>query len=324
MADHYLVTGGAGFIGSHICERLLEEGHTIRVLDDFSTGYRANVAPFLERYPEQFELQEGDIRKLDDCMRAAAGMRYVLHQAALASVPRSIEDPIATHHANATGTLNMLIAARDAGAERFVYAGSSSVYGNSKKSPKDETINPCPLSPYALCKYAGEEYGRLFRMHFGLQTVILRYFNVFGPRQDPDSPYAAVIPLFISALLRGQPPTIYGDGLQSRDFTFVTNIVDANLAACRSADAAGVYNVACGDRITVLELLDRVQAILGTSIAPVHEPPRGGDVRHSTADISRARRELGYEPRVGFTEGLAPTVAYFQGRPLEDSRQGSA
>lgn len=312
MADRYLVTGGAGFIGSHIAERLLEDGHEVRILDNLSTGHRHNVEPLLAAHGDRCEFQEGDVTSAADCRAAVAGARYVIHEAALASVPRSLADPLGTHEANTTGTLHLLLAARDAGVERLVFAGSSSVYGESKKLPKDETIYPSPLSPYALSKLMGEEYLKLFRMHYGLETVTLRYFNVFGPRQDPDSPYAAVIPLFVSSLLAGEAPTVHGDGLQSRDFTYVANVVDANLAACTAPKATGVYNIACGARTTLLELLDRVQELLGTSIPPKHTDPRPGDIRHSEADISRAVRDLGFRPRVALAEGLAPTVAYFQ------------
>jgi nucleoside-diphosphate-sugar epimerase len=312
VADQYLVTGGAGFIGSHIAQRLLEEGHRVRILDNFSTGRRENLAELTAGFADRLEVVEGDIREPGDCAKAASGVRFIFHEAAQASVPRSLADPVGSHANNATGTLNLLVAARDAGVERLVYAGSSSVYGDAKRLPKDETMYPCPLSPYALGKLTGEEFLRLFSMHYGLETVTLRYFNVFGARQDPDSPYAAVIPLFTSALVRGEAPTIYGDGLQSRDFTHVANVVDANLAACRTEGAGGIYNVACGERTTVLELLDRIQQILGTHIPPVHAPARAGDVRHSQADISRARRELGFEPRISLAEGLISTVAYFQ------------
>ncbi len=312
MADRYTVTGGAGFIGSHIAERLLEEGHEVRILDNLSTGHRHNVEPLLAAHGDRCEFLEGDVTSAEDCRAAVAGARFVIHEAALASVPRSLADPLGAHEANTTGTLHLLLAARDAGVERLVFAGSSSVYGESKKLPKDETIYPSPLSPYALSKLMSEEYLKLFRMHYGLETVTLRYFNVFGPRQDPDSPYAAVIPLFVSALLAGEAPTVHGDGLQSRDFTYVANVVDANLAACTAPRATDVYNIACGARTTLLELLDRIQELLGTNIPPKHTEPRPGDIRHSEADISRAVRDLGFHPRVSLAEGLAPTVAYFQ------------
>ncbi|MCK4303639.1 MAG: SDR family oxidoreductase [Candidatus Eisenbacteria sp.] len=314
MAERYLVTGGAGFIGSHLVERLLEDGQRVRILDDFSTGHRENIEPLARRFGDALEVLEGDVAVMEDCHRATAGIRYVFHEAALASVPRSLEDPVASHRVNATGTLNILMASRKAGVQRVIYAGSSSIYGDSKSLPKDETMTPHPLSPYALTKLVGEEYLRLFHLHFSMETVTLRYFNVFGSRQDPDSPYAAVIPLFISCLLRGEQPTIYGDGLQSRDFTHVANVVDANLAACHADNASGVYNVACGERTTLLELLDRVQQVLGTHIPPKHESPRPGDIRHSEADISRARKELGFEPRISFADGVPSTVDYFRGR----------
>ncbi len=315
MSERYLVTGGAGFIGSHIAERLLEEGHGVRILDNFSTGRRENIEPFARRFGDGIEILEGDVAELEDCRRAVDGIGYLIHQAALASVPRSLADPVATHRANATGTLNLLVAAREAGIRRFVYAGSSSVYGDSEKLPKDETMCPKPLSPYALSKLSGEEHLRLFGLNFGMETVTLRYFNVFGARQDPDSPYSAVIPRFVSRLLAGQAPVIYGDGQQSRDFTFVGNVVDANLAACRVEGVSGVYNIACSERTTLLELLERIQTILGTHIAPTHEPARAGDVRHSVADISKARSKLGFEPKVALAEGLISTVAYFRDTP---------
>jgi len=311
-AEHYLVTGGAGFIGSHIAEQLLQRGARVRIMDDFSTGHRRNVDPLAAAYPGALEIFRGDIVRLEDCRRAVTGMEYVIHQAALASVPRSLADPLGTHQVNATGTLQLLIAARDAGVRRFVYAGSSSVYGNAPELPKTESQPTHPLSPYALAKLAGEEYARLFHDHFGLSTVTLRYFNVFGPRQDPDSPYAAVIPIFVGRLLRGEPPEIHGDGTQTRDFTYVANVVEANLAACRAPGAAGVYNVACGTRIELRELLAQIQRILGTNLKPIFTPPRPGDVHDSLADIARARRELGYVPAVGMAEGLIPTVAYFR------------
>jgi len=307
----YLVTGGAGFIGSHIAERLLEAGEAVRVLDDFSTGMRESVRDLAARFPNRLELIEADVAEAAACVRAVAGIEVVFHEAALASVPRSLEDPLATNRANVSGTLNLLLAARDAGVRRFVYAGSSSVYGASQELPKVESMAPAPASPYALSKLVGEEYTRLFGEHFGLSTVTLRYFNVFGPRQDPESPYAAVIPAFMKRLMRGMPPIIYGDGEQSRDFTFVANVVDANLAAA-CARATGTFNIACGERISLLELLARLQEALGTRLAPRHEPARAGDVRHSQADISRAQRELGYQPGVTLSQGLEATVAYFR------------
>jgi nucleoside-diphosphate-sugar epimerase len=307
----YLVTGGAGFIGSHIAERLLEDGEGVRILDDFSTGKRETVADLTVRFPNRLELIEADVAEPAVCERAVAGTDVVFHEAALASVPRSLEDPLATNRANVSGTLNLLLAARDGGVRRFVYAGSSSVYGTSQELPKVESMAPAPASPYALSKLVGEEYTRLFAEHFGLSTVTLRYFNVFGPRQDPESPYAAVIPAFMKHLVQGEPPVIYGDGEQSRDFTYVANVVDANLMAARGR-ATGTFNIACGARISLLELLARLQEALGTRLAPRHAPARAGDVRHSQADISRAQRELDYQPRVPLGEGLEATVAYFR------------
>jgi nucleoside-diphosphate-sugar epimerase len=308
----YLVSGGAGFIGSHIAERLLGKGHEVRILDDFSTGSRETVAMLAGRFGETLEIIEADVARLEACRDAVAGVNFVIHHAALASVPRSLQDPLATNEANATGTLNLLLLAREAGVRRFVYAGSSSVYGASEELPKKESMTPDPLSPYALSKLMGEEYARIFHEQFGLETITLRYFNVFGPRQDPDSAYAAVLPSFVSCLLQGKRPVIYGDGLQSRDFTYVDNVVDANLTSCRADGVCGVYNVACGSRTTLMELLAAIQQILGTDVAPRHEPERAGDVRHSQADISRARRDLHYEPRVSLAAGLKPTVAYFR------------
>lgn len=311
MATGYLVTGGAGFIGSHIAERLLSAGGTVRVLDNFATGSRAATAALATRFGPRFELIEGDVADPVICARATRGVATVFHEAALASVPRSMEDPLGTNRANVSGTLSLLLAARDAGVRRFVYAGSSSVYGSSEQLPKVETHPPAPASPYALSKFVGEEYTRLFAEHFGVSTVTLRYFNVFGPRQDPESPYAAVIPAFLKRLLRGEPPTVHGDGEQSRDFTFISNVVDANLAAAECA-ATGAMNVACGARTSLLELLAILQEILGTRITPRHEPARPGDVKHSQADITRAQRELGYQPRVTLRDGLVETVAYFR------------
>jgi UDP-glucose 4-epimerase len=308
-----LVTGGAGFIGSHIAERLLAAGEAVRILDNFATGRRATVIDLETRFPGRVELVEGDVAEGEVCARATAGIETVFHEAALASVPRSLEDPLGTNRANAGGTLALLVAARDAGVRRFVYAGSSSVYGPSEALPKVETMPPDPASPYALSKFVGEEYARLFAIHFGLSTVTLRYFNVFGPRQDPDSPYAAVIPAFLKRLLAGEAPLVDGDGGQSRDFTYIANVVDANLAAARS-QATGTFNIACGGRVSLLELLAALQEILGTRIAPRHGPPRAGDVRHSQADITRAQRELGYRPGVGLREGLAATVEDLRGR----------
>lgn len=313
----YLVTGGAGFIGSNIVEALLRRGDAVVVLDDFSTGRRANLeTAFATRRagaPEP-EVIDGDIRDVDLVRRAVLNVTHVLHQAALPSVQRSVEDPASSHAVNATGTLNLLIAARDAGVRRFVYASSSSAYGDTPDLPKRESMTPAPLSPYAVSKLTGEYYCRIFHGLYGLETVSLRYFNVFGPRQDPTSQYAAVVPNFIQAALRREPPTVHGDGLQSRDFTFIDNAVDANLKACdASPGAAGrAYNIACGASATLLDLLSTLGRVLGESIRPVHGAPRAGDVRHSLASIEEARQQLGYEPKVGLEEGLSRTVAWFR------------
>lgn len=305
----YLVTGGAGFIGSHIVEELIRRGERVRVLDNFSTGRRGNLAPVLEHV----DLVEGDLCDLATVRRAVEGVDYVLHQAALASVQRSVDDPLAAHTANATGTLHLLMAARDAGVKRVVYASSSSVYGDSPVLPKQEDHLPRPKSPYAVSKLAGEYYCQTFTGLYELETVSLRYFNVFGPRQDPTSQYAAVIPLFITAMLRGAAPTVYGDGGQSRDFTYVANVVHANLLAATAPGVAGrVFNVACGQRYTLLDLIAALNGTLGARIAPVHSAPRPGDVRHSLADVTAAQEVLGYRTEVDFHEGLRRTVAWYR------------
>jgi nucleoside-diphosphate-sugar epimerase len=304
----YLVTGGAGFIGSNMVERLVQQGERVRVLDDFSTGKRENLAPWLDR----IELIEGDIRDPEAVRRAMQGADYVLHQAALPSVPRSVADPVSTHQVNATGTLNVLLAARDAGVKRLVYASSSSVYGNSPELPKREDMPTHPLSPYAASKLAGENYCRAFWQVFGLETVCLRYFNVFGLRQDPASQYAAVIPRFITAMLDGRHPVIYGDGTQSRDFTYVENVVQANLLACHAEEVAGeVFNVACGERFTLLDLVRELEEVMGKKAEPEFAPPRPGDVKHSLAAIGKAGERLGYVPAARFEEGIRHTVASF-------------
>jgi UDP-glucose 4-epimerase len=307
---HYLVTGGAGFIGSNIVAQLLGRGEQVRVLDNFSTGCRENIVPFLG----QIDLVEGDLRDLSTVSQAVESVDYVLHQGALPSVQRSVDAPLATHAANATGTLNVLIAARDAGVRRVVYASSSSIYGDSPTLPKREDMLPAPKSPYAVSKMTGEQYCRAFTEVFGVETICLRYFNVFGPRQDPTSEYSAVIPLFITAVLRGEAPTIYGDGKQSRDFTYVADVVHANLLAATAPEAAvgRVFNIACGERYALLDLVAALSDILDTGIEPLHAPSRPGDVRHSLADISAARQALDYEPQVGFQEGLRRTVAWFR------------
>lgn len=302
----YVVTGGAGFIGSHLVEHLVCHGHEVVVLDDFSTGRRETLAPWLDR----IELVEGSITDPAACARAIRGADYVLHQAALPSVPRSVRDPEGSHAVNATGTLRVLLAARDAKVKRVVYAASSSAYGNTPELPKHEGMVPRPLSPYAVAKLAGEQYCRAFHASFGVPTVALRYFNVFGPRQDPTSQYAAVVPRFIVAARTGEPPTIYGDGEQTRDFTYIANVVRANLLACEAPEAAlgEVFNVGCGERITVNELWRRIRTLVGATVEPRYEPARTGDVRDSLASIARARELLGYEPVMTVAQGLQAMV----------------
>lgn len=303
-----LVTGGGGFIGSHIVMRLLDGGHEVRVIDDFSTGRKENLAGAAGR----IDLREGDLRDPDAVRGAVEGVDWVFHEAALPSVARSVEDPLSTNAVNVQGTLQLLLAARDAGVRRVVYAASSSAYGDTPTLPKIETMPPSPLSPYALQKYAGEQYCVMFSRLYGLETVALRYFNVFGPRQDPAGFYSAVIPRFIVQLARGEKPTIFGDGEQSRDFTYIDNVVDANLLAAERSEAVGeVINVACGERITLNRLLAELRDILGVDIPAEHGPPRAGDVRHSLADISKAHRLLGYEPGIALREGLERTAAFF-------------
>jgi UDP-glucose 4-epimerase len=305
----YLVTGGAGFIGSHIVERLVREGHNVRVLDNFFSGHEAN----LESFRGGVELIRGDIRDAQLVKEATQGVDVVFHEAALGSVPRSVADPITTHDVNITGTLNILLAARDAGAKRVVYASSSSVYGETPLLPKVEEMTPQPLSPYALSKLTGEHYASVFKHVYDFEIVSLRYFNIFGPRQDPESQYAAVIPRFITALLEGKSPVVYGDGLQSRDFTYVENVVNANILAADAPGAAGrAFNVACGGRYTLLDLLARLKEILASDIEPIHEAERAGDVRDSQASIEAAERALGYNVSIDFEEGLRQTVDWYR------------
>ena len=306
----YLVTGGAGFIGSNIVEELVRRGERVRVLDNFSTGRRENLTLLLERV----ELIEGDLQDPAAVRQAVEGTDYVLHHAALPSVQRSVDDPLASNAANVTGTLNLLLAAREAGVKRVVYASSSAAYGDGPTLPKREDMLPQPKSPYAVSKLAGEHYCRVFAEVYRLETVSLRYFNVFGPRQDPASQYAAVIPLFIMSMLQSAPPAVYGDGLQSRDFTYVSNVVQANLLAAAAPGVAGrVFNVACGQQYTLLELIATLDEILGVQVPPVHTAPRPGDVRHSLADITAAQEALGYQTAVDFHEGLRRTVAWYRG-----------
>ncbi len=305
----YLVTGGAGFIGSNTVGRLLELGERVRVLDNFATGKRHYLFPIQDR----IELIEGDIRYLNVVQEATKGVDYVIHMAALPSVPRSIRTPIESNDVNVSGTLNVLIAARDLGVKRVVYGASSSAYGDSEVLPKSEDMAALPLSPYAVNKFAGELYCRVFHQVYGLEAVSLRYFNVFGPRQDPMSQYSAVIPKFIGAALAGRPPVIFGDGEQSRDFTFVENVVEANLLACTAAAAPGeTINIACGTRVTLNELAALIGRIVGTEVKPTYQPRRSGDVRHSLADIRKGERILGYRPRVGLEEGLRRTVDWLR------------
>lgn len=302
----YLVTGGAGFIGSHLAEALIARGDRVRVLDDLSTGKRQNV-------PAGAEFIHGDAGDAATAARAAAGCDIVLHQAAIPSVPKSVQDPVGTNTANVDATLQMLVAARDAGVKRFVFAGSSSSYGNAATLPKREDMRPAPVTPYALQKWVGEQYCQMFTSLYGLETVTIRYFNVFGPRQAPDSPYSGVISLFTRALLAGQAPTIYGDGRQTRDFTYVANVVDGVLRASTAVGVSGeVINVATGGRVSLLELVRSLQVILGVDIAPAFSPEREGDVRDSQADIFKARKLLGYEPLVPFEQGLRQTVEWFK------------
>ena len=300
-----LVTGGAGFIGSHLVDGLLAHGWEVRVVDDFSSGREEN----LRAAGDRIELVRGDLTDPETTARAVAGVEVVFHQGAIPSVPRSVAEPIRTNHANVDGTLRVLESARTAGVRRVVFAASSSAYGDTEVLPKTETMPANPLSPYALQKYAGEVYCRLYHELYGLETVALRYFNVFGPRQDPGSAYAAVVPLFATACLRGESPRIHGDGEQTRDFTYVLDAVDANLAAADAPKAAGqVINVAGGRRTSLNELLATIQRLAGSRVVPQHGPPRAGDVRHSLADIGRARELLDWAPRIGLEEGLRHTV----------------
>jgi len=303
---NYLVTGGAGFIGSQLAEELLRRGHRVRIVDSLITGKRRNLDVIKDA-----EFQEGDLSDPAVAARAVAGMDYVLHQAAIPSVPRSVQDPATSNCANITATLNVLVAARDAGIKRLVYAGSSSAYGNTPTLPKREDMPTSPLSPYALQKLVGEQYCQLFTTLYGLETVTTRYFNVFGPRQDPGSPYSGVISLFATALLEGRQPVIYGDGEQTRDFTFVANVVDGVLRCCDAPKVAGeMMNLATGGRISLNDLLKTMNQIQGTSLKATYQPPRAGDVRDSQADITKARTLLGYTPIVNFEEGLRRTLEW--------------
>ena len=305
----YVVTGGGGFIGSHIVEELLRRKQDVKVIDNFSTGKRENIREF-ER---SVEIVEEDLAEVPDLARLVRGADYVIHQAAIPSVPKSIIDPLKSHHANVDATLRLLLACRDAGVRRVVYASSSSLYGDSPTLPKHEGMPPNPLSPYGAQKLFGEMYCQVFTKAYGLETVSLRYFNVFGPRQDPASQYSGVLALFIPAVLKGRRPTIYGDGLQSRDFTYVENVVDANLLACTAPGVHGeVFNIACGDRITVNSMLQQINKITGNDIAPIYAEPRAGDIKHSQADVTKAKEKLNYKAQVSFEEGLRRTIEWYR------------
>ncbi len=305
----YLVTGGAGFIGSNLCIELLKRGHTVRVLDNFSTGSRKN----LTEIADHIEIIEGDLRNYHNVREAVDGMDFVLHQAALPSVPRSIQDPISSNDVNVSGTLNVLYAARDAGIKRVVIASSSSIYGDSPQLPKQEDMPVNPLSPYGVSKLAGEKYAQVFADIYGLHTVSLRYFNVFGPRQNPNSQYSAVIPKFIKAILFDQSPVIYGDGEQSRDFTYVANTIEANILATEADCPPGiVMNCAVHQRINLNQLVRLINEIVGKNIQPIYTDPRPGDIKHSFADIERLKTTLGYQPKVYFEEGLKKTIDWYR------------
>jgi len=309
----YLVTGGAGFIGSHLVERLLQDGAAVTVLDDLSTGRREHLRAVRDR----IRFIRGNVARLEVCRRAMQDVDYVFHQAAVTSVPRSLRKPLAAHHTNVTGTLNVLLAAREARVRRVVFAGSTAAYGDAAEVPQHEALLPHPRSAYAASKLAAEAYCQAFWHTYGLETVVLRYFNIFGPRQNLDSQYGAVVPLFIAAALNGDPAVIFGDGAQTRDFTFVTNVVDANVRACHAPteQAAGaVFNIGCGADTSIRELWQGIAGLVGVDIEPIYDITRPGDVRHSRASIARAGEQLGYVPTVNLEEGLRRTVAYFRER----------
>ena len=313
---HYLVTGGAGFIGSHLSEELVRRGHRVRVADSLITGKRSNLA-----HVSGVDFLEGDLADLEVARRAVEGCEYVLHQAAIPSVPRSVKDPLTSYRANVDGTLNVLLASRDAGVKRLVFAASSSAYGDTPTLPKHERMPTNPLSPYALQKVIGEEYLRMFTRLYGLETVAIRYFNVFGPRQDPTSPYSGVISVFATALLENRSPTIFGDGNQTRDFTYVANVVDGVLRACEAPDASGeVINVATGGRISLNQLFEEMRTLVGATVTPTYVEGRMGDVRDSQADITKARELLGYAPSVSFEEGLKKTVDWYRAAETAPAR----
>ncbi len=314
-----LVTGGAGFIGSNLTEALLKKGCVVRVIDNFSTGRRENLI-FERDYPS-LEIVEGDIRDLSTCQKAVRNIEYVFHQAALPSVQRSVEDPEVSNAINVGGTLNILLAAREEKVKRVIYAASSSVYGDTPTLPKHEEMSPNPLSPYALQKYVGEQYCRLFYLLYGLDTVSLRYFNIFGPKQDPNSLYSAVIPKFIDALLLNRRPIIFGDGEQSRDFTYIENVVQANLLAMSAESLHGeAINIACGKRISLNQLLSVLKEILGSAQSAIYEEPRAGDVKHSLADIRRGKEMINYAPIVDIEMGLKKTVEFFKSQRVKEKK----
>jgi len=306
---HFLVTGGAGFIGSHLVHRLVEQNHKVRVLDNLATGKRHN----LDAVAGKVEFVEGDMRDAAICARACAGVEVVFHEAALPSVPKSIDEPVPSHTTNMDGTFNMLMAARDAKVRRFVYAASSSAYGDTPTLPKVESMTPTPLSPYAIQKLAGEHYCTVFAKCFGLQTISIRYFNVFGPRQDPASQYAAAIPAFVTKILNGESPIIYGDGEQTRDFTYIENVIHANLLAANAPRTNGeVCNIACGEHVTVNQVIEQINKLLGTNVKPTYVEPRAGDIKHSWADIELAGKLLGFKPVVGFNDGLRRAIDWYK------------
>ena len=320
MSTKVLVTGGAGFIGSNLCEHLLVNGYSVRCLDNFATGKWQNIIPLIERFPETFEMQVGDIRKLDDCRKAVEGVDYVMHEAALGSVPRSINDPITTNDVNIGGFLNMLVASRDAGVKRFIFAASSSTYGDSKSLPKVEDVIGKPLSPYAITKYVDELYADVFARTYGTEYIGLRYFNVFGRRQDPHGAYAAVIPLFVKKFMTHEAPNINGDGEYSRDFTYIDNVIQMNMLAMTTTNPEAVnqiYNTAFGERTTLNQLVGYLREFLGAKdevilgIEPTHGPNRAGDIPHSLASIDRAKSLLGYEPKYSMRDGLKEAVNWY-------------
>ncbi|MCM1032276.1 MAG: SDR family oxidoreductase [Odoribacter sp.] len=320
MATKVLVTGGAGFIGSNLCEHLLENGYHVRCLDNFATGKWQNIIPLIERFPETFEMQVGDIRKLDDCRKAVDSVEYVFHEAALGSVPRSINDPITTNDVNIGGFLNMLVAARDAGVKRFIFAASSSTYGDSKSLPKVEDVIGKPLSPYAITKYVDELYADVFARTYGTEYIGLRYFNVFGRRQDPHGAYAAVIPLFVKKFMNHEAPNINGDGEYSRDFTYIDNVIQMNMLAMTTTNPEAVnqiYNTAFGERTTLNQLVGYLREFLGSKdeailgIEPTHGPNRAGDIPHSLASIDKAKTLMGYAPKFSMRDGLKEAVDWY-------------